>query len=815
MGMRRALRSGIGLAFLGLVAGQTLAAEQPVNLARGKTYTMSTPNYALCADPEDGIQLTDGVRTQGHFWTRKTTVGWSGGGTVSIVIDLAADSPIGALALSTAGGVADVHWPAGITVLLSPDGKTWHEIGDLASRSARSDPPPAYGTYATYTYRRDGLATHGRFVRFLVEPEGTYVFCDEIEVYAGTPEALAAPYAGEALPDSKDLGRLLTFNRLLKAQLARDLQAAQDCLHVAPLTAEQKHALEQQAEALAARLAGLPRQSPAGFRAVLPMNDLERDVFAFQAAVWRAEGKAALRVWQTQRWDPLAPSQEPTPGSPPAALSIAMMQNEVRADVLNLTNAAATATAVRIETEQLPGDPAVWLTVYEVQNVGTRCGVAVAAALTGTRRAGKGWEVSVPAGMTRQVWVSAHSAALPAGVHEGVLRLRTAGSALPAVPFRLRVFPLHFPDQTTLNLGGWEYTDRSGVGGITAANREALVTHLRERYVNAPWASAAALPLGTYDAQGNFARTPDTTVFDAFVKLWPGARHYMVFLGIGDWGNLTAGFAGSARGTPLFETKLSTWARFWADHVRTLGLKPEQLGLLIVDEPHNQVMYDAILAYSRVIQQAAPELTLWIDPQPDADLPVREMLRSMDVLVPHRPQWLQSKEWFPALFASLRQEGKQIGLYSADGPARTFDPYAYYLLQEWHCFSVGGNWAGFWSFGGDSSFSVWNEYAADGRGSYCPMYLDDQGVTAGKWMEAVREGVQDYEYLVMLRQAVQTTQAASPARRAAETLLAQACERVLAGTQGGSYRWDSPRDRSVVDTVRLEILEALAALQER
>ena len=67
MGMLRALRPGIGLAFLGLVAGQALAAEQAVNLARGKTYTMSTPNYALCADPEDGRQLTDGVRTQGPF----------------------------------------------------------------------------------------------------------------------------------------------------------------------------------------------------------------------------------------------------------------------------------------------------------------------------------------------------------------------------------------------------------------------------------------------------------------------------------------------------------------------------------------------------------------------------------------------------------------------------------------------------------------------------------------------------------------------------------------------------------------------------
>jgi|GEM_PF-2987266 len=113
---------------------------------------------------------------------------------------------------------------------------------------------------------------------------------------------------------------------------------------------------------------------------------------------------------------------------------------------------------------------------------------------------------------------------------------------------------------TTLNLGGWDHTDRVGAGGITAANRDALVQHLRERHANAPWASAAVLPTGEFDAQGAHSKAPDAAAFDAFVRLWPDARHYMVFLAVGDWGSMTAGFAGSARGTPLFEAELPTWA---------------------------------------------------------------------------------------------------------------------------------------------------------------------------------------------------------------------------------------------------------------
>ncbi len=45
-----------------------------------------------------------------------------------------------------------------------------------------------------------------------------------------------------------------------------------------------------------------------------------------------------------------------------------------------------------------------------------------------------------------------------------------------------------------------------------------------------------------------------------------------------------------------------------------------------------------------------------------------------------------------------------------------------------------------------------------------------------------------------------------------ELLLATACERVLAGEEGDNYTWDQDKDRSLVDAVRIEILEALTAL---
>jgi hypothetical protein len=115
--------------------------------------------------------------------------------------------------------------------------------------------------------------------------------------------------------------------------------------------------------------------------------------------------------------------------------------------------------------------------------------------------------------------------------------------------------------------------------------------------------------------------------------------------------------------------------------------------------------------------------------------------------------------------------------------------------------------------------SCWNEYPAKGNGPYCPIYLDDTSVTPAKYMEAIREGVQDYEYLVMLRERIaQLERRARPVPAMlprAKALLAGACERVLKGETGANYRWDEKKDRTVADKVRIEILEMLTALGDR
>ena len=802
----------LGLCIAGVGVGQTADAQ---NIALGKPYTLKpAANYPHCTDPDDTVQLTDGKRTAGRLWMNRGAVGWRGSGTKSITVDLGERLPIAGFAFSTAAGVAGVDWPGDLWVYVSDDGKVWHFAGGLLEMSAEHGLPPESG-YTNHTYRTVSVQTYGRYVRVDAVPaKHYYLFADEIEVYRGDDAWLDKPRPAAVLPGAVEPLGTQQFNSVLKLQLRRDLDAVRQDLGQEGLAVPQREHLTRQLEAMSQRITEMPTIPREGFRAVLPMTDLERDIFRLQASVWRAQGKADLRIWKNHRWDPLPPSAESIDNREPI-LEIDMIRGETRADVLNMTNAGETDLTLRIRVEGLPGgtNPS-FLRVHEALCVGARRAAAVSAALPLAKREADRYLLVVPPGMTRQLWFSGQSAAIEPGSYRGNVVVTDAAGAELTVPLRLRVHDLRFPEKTTLRLGCWDYTDGNGIRGVTAENRLELIAHLREHLVNTPWATTAAMPFGRYDEEGAMVEEPDTVRFDEWVARWPGTECYMVFNALGYRSHTFARFAGSRGGTALFERKIANWIHFWAQHMRDLGLSPKQLGLLIFDEPCTKQHYDVLTTYARAINRAEPDVILWVDPQPWDDQTCLEMMSEMDVLIPNRSQWLRMKGWFSDMFAAQKRQGRELGFYSCDGPARRFDPFSYYLLQQWHCFGIGAEWSTFWSVGDSRNTDVWNEYDTPGGGPFSMVYLTPTSVTDTKYMEAIREGVQDYEYLAMLRDA--TTAAGNrddPAVTRARELLATACERVLAGETRDNYRWSEEKDRGIADRVRVEIIETLTALR--
>ena len=83
-----------------------------------------------------------------------------------------------------------------------------------------------------------------------------------------------------------------------------------------------------------------------------------------------------------------------------------------------------------------------------------------------------------------------------------------------------------------------------------------------------------------------------------------------------------------------------------------------------------------------------------------------------------------------------------------------------------------------------------------------------------KHSEAIREGVQDYEYMVMLREKIASLrkQGKTPQADKAQAVLDSSLSRVfdMIKAAGSTWEyWEKDKDRSVMDEARIAILKAL------
>jgi hypothetical protein len=794
----------------------TAASTPPVgaNVALGCRYTLSPePNYAHCTDPGDVTQLTDGKTTREYFWTQKGTVGWSGCPFAVITLDLGQVQPIQGVKFNTAAGVAGVTWPAFIQINVSDDGQSYRDIGDLVGidRKLHGELPKQY---ALRQLVASNLQTRARFVRFVIASSsgGGYIFVDEIEIHRGPDALLSRDPGGKPANSPEQLFREHRFHDAMKQRFTKDVDSLGKVIAAAKISDESlRGIMRRRLNVIAKRLEEeTDADDCAGdksFRAVLPLGAAHARLFALQADLWNACGRPRMSVSTPVAWDPVDPFAEPGPTAAPVVVHT--MRGEYRAAALNLYNATGATMNIRLRFEGLPGGSTPnFATVHEVAWTDTIEGRPVASALPEATKKNGAWNLAVLPGLARQVWFTFHVTDTPPGRYEGKIVVGNEAVGDLSVPLRLEVWPFDFPKQTTLLVGGWSYTDGDGSYGVTKQNRPAFLKHLQERFVNSPWATGAVLSAQTTDGATPQVKL-DTQRFDDWLAQWPSARQYMVFASVGD------SFAGKKAGTPEFKRCVGAWISAWVRHLQSKGVAPERFSLLLVDEPREGIDIAPLVAWSQAIRAAEPKVQLWLDPiyvEPAKAPP--SVFETADVLCPNRPMWLRQGKPFADFFLARQAQGRTLHFYSCDGPAHLLDPYSYYRMQAWHAWQIGAKASYFWAFGDTSGSPSWNPYLVT-AGGYCPFFLDDDSVTAGKQMEAIRESVEDYEYFVMLRKAVDKAKAsgaAGPATAQAESLLSTAADEVLAGIHNAELRWHTPQQRTKADSTRVRLLEAMRSL---
>ena len=619
----------------------------------------------------------------------------------------------------------------------------------------------------------------------------------------------------------------------IRTRLVRDIEALRKAAEEEGVPAQTRRDVLGELAAVEGELGPACRAFGDDFRAVLPLNSWHERVLRTQAWLWRARGLEPLAFWRSDLWDPLPFIGMPDTAAEPA-VEVHLMRKEYRAAAFNVSNSGDEPMQVTFRLSGLPGgDNPGYVTVHEVAWTDTRSGDPVAAALPEVAAENDLYSVTVPSGMTRQVWLTFHPVDVEPGIHEGEVVVESVPGG-QRFPLRMHLYPLDFPEKQSLHLGGWDYTDEFGTyHAVTERNRPLIIQHLRERFVDSPWGSPRMVnPFypevrGTYDAQGAMTGPPETARFDAWLELWPGAAQYLVFAKVGDrfvfgadneysWGLYT----------PEFATAVKAWATFWVGHAVEKGLQAEQLVLVLVDEPDEDPNRDhIILAWAKAIREADTGVRIWENVNHrDMSQVMEAMIDACHVLCPHIKIFLNSSapirppaaaREYRDFFLKKREQGTVLEFYNADGPTRLLDPYAYYRLAAWWSWRHGATGMHFWSLTDTGGGSSWNEYLTP-RNSYAPMFLDEDSVTAGKHLEAQREGVEDYEYFVMLDRAVREASAqgvTGPEVEEARQLLGSLPASV--GEAAFSYRtkWlDEKVDRTLADKARIRVLAALTAL---
>ena len=780
------------------------------NIARGRPYTLAPrPSYPLTSDAGDDIQLTDGAFSVGTpLWTRATAVGWVNAAPVTIVIDLGSIQPIAGVSFSTAAGTAGVLWPRSIFVMVSDDGRQFFSAGDLAAVPGAVDPPST--GYAAFRFVTADLSTHGRYVAFIVDPTGPFTFCDEIEVFAGDPAWLRSTLSGDSTTDLQKFFVDAHMRVSIQRRLAADLGTARTALEASQVSAAVRALSARELDIAESEIGAVPLRQLDSFRAVLPLNATHASIFAVHGLIRQANGLPSLSAWVVNPWDFVRPiDPPPTAADGPGTLSIAAMVGETRSGALNVSNSTGRPMTVILRLSGLP-DTAQGsdLRLYESVWTDTRELIPVADALIPLSDGNASF--NIPAGMTRQIWFSFTPSDRAPGTSRGVLQATADDGFRVNVPMELRVLSGRFPEQPRLHLGGWDYTDAEKIYGLTATNREALIRQLQRLKVDSPWATSSAMPFGSYDTLGRLNVLPDTSRFDRWVSRWPGASRYLVFV------NAPETLGNVAISDSRFPTAAAQWIKFWVAHALALGIRPSQLMLLLVDEPRAASQDGRVVIWARAIKAGDPGVRIWENPtytDPAGSKP--QLLDVSDILALKRSLIAQQGAPYVDFYQQRRARGQTLDVFGAAGPARLLDPYTYYRLQAWVCAHVGASGSFFWSFVDDAGGSSWNEYGTTAA-TYDPLFLSVDAVTSSKHVEAIREGVEDFEYLAMLRDRVDELGRSDPNHAGlseARTLLENGVTLVLNAPGATEMQWVPDKDRSVAERVRLSVADLLDLLR--
>ncbi|MBE3064054.1 MAG: DUF4091 domain-containing protein, partial [Spirochaetes bacterium] len=444
-----------------------------------------------------------------------------------------------------------------------------------------------------------------------------------------------------------------------------------------------------------------------------------------------AEKGTTLGAFCVNPWEPFTPMQD----SPAMAWEIKAFGGETESAAINLVNFSDTARVCRVDVPPLKNGNTEKqaVTIREVLPVPTQMLNQSWDALPLLNEART---ITVPPWDGRQVWLTIDTAGLEPGKWEGSIRFRTLDveSVETAPPFSVEVYKARLPEKQPLHLCHWGYVHTSVLKDIPDAALADQAGHGTNVFVGTQF------PQATCDEAGNLAGAIDFAEHDDYVKRY-GPHGMILFCGY------QGALKGAAQSSDGWNKAHVQYLRAWVAHLAELGVGYDGFALYPVDEPGlSPGLSDVYIAMGKLAREADPKIRMYTDPVGSCTMEeLKAMAPYVDIWCPNRNGYLIKHNADKLEF--IKSTGAQVWTYECEDNAKHQSPLGYYRAQAWLVWHHGLTGIGFWSYC-TSQDDPW--YRADRE--YLLIYQGNGVVPSKRW-EAIRDGVEDYSMLSVLRDA--------------------------------------------------------------
>jgi hypothetical protein len=724
-----------------------------------------------------------------------------------LCFDLGKISPISEVMLNTSGG--GIHgksrWPKSIRLYLSNDGESYHFAGDLIRASLPSLPAPADKKEHSVKLFLRNIDSRSRFVKLAITPNEEEFRCDEIQVY-NDKQILRSD---KALKADKNY---ITENSI-KMRFNWDMQKIRSAVKKAGISQSQKRELLDELDKLGQQAASWKFTGNwKTFRAILPFNKLHSKIWSIYGKLLAAEKFSPLTIWTSYRYKHLGFPVLPERNN--KRLKIKMMHNEHRAVTFNLTNASVKEKTVKFKIDNL--SPGKWLKVFQIENVDTYYFIPKRQALVELFAKDGFFHTTVSPGMTRQIWLSINSKHLKPQTYHTKIKIQT-NDVESELPLQLTVSNIKMPEEPTLTLCVYDNSGRRFNKNLQSQVAQNLKSHLVTCKCDQALAPLLAIPDASYfDEDANLIKPLDFSVFDQHLETNPGFRKYLFTQS----SHCKKTFPFSPE-SPKFSKAISQWAEAWENHLIEKEIPKGKIIFQYHDEPTAEKA-KANIKWLKAVKAVSKRISSYTTYH--LALPrnlMKEMVALNDITTPTMTLALwaggnQKSERDMKLydiFTGIPKSPNKLWLYMCIDPIDV-DPEAYYRLQAWQCFKLGATGSAFWSYFDTRGHSSWNKYISEEK-NYSFIYRDENSIIDSKNWKAIREGVEDYEYLNMLSEEIKKLKFQDKDVSRSQKVLDSAMQIALKGASHNWYWYNWSRNSffKQIEQARLMVLDELERLQ--